>query len=317
MTILIPATVGLTDVELVIPHTATFTGSSAIEFEDGVAIDVHPMVLCAVAAQAARLSRSGERLALVEGASLPSRLREMGLAEHLGVNDHNRQFMPDPTGRFIPVQRVESNVEANRLVTDFVPLLHAEPKTASAVTYVLWELLRNVLEHAGQAGGAYVAADLVDGRVRLGVADAGVGVPQTIRRFHAAPTDREAIALAFQPGISGTTKQFGGNETNGGAGLFFMRSMCAVAGQSLVMASDGSLMRIEEREEIPDNLAEALETATTTWLDLSAPLQGTVVGVNLVLNLSGEYEELFKQIRGIYHARVSARKKQARKARFT
>lgn len=317
MKVVVPPTVRLASVEEVIFSLASVQGDATIEFGDAENIDIHPAAYCALAAQAGRLARLGARMALSEESALPPRVREMGFGEHIGVKDHSRPFLPDATGRHIPVQLIEDNRGAGRLVTDFVPLLHSDPKTASAVSYVLWELLRNVLEHAGPAGGAYVSADLVDGRVRLGVADAGVGVPKTIRRFHSAPTDHEALALAFQPGISGTTSRFGGNETNGGAGLFFMRSMCVAAGQSLVMASGSSLMRIEPREYAPESLTEALSTAATTWIDLPSPFVGTIVGVDLMLVASGEYDDLFKQISGIYQTRVSARRKQARKARFT
>lgn len=319
MTIVVPSVIDLSSAERVIGSLDTNPGEvMSISFDNSAESNIHPSILCAIAATAFSTQAAGGEVELTPNAPVPELVRRMGLTQALGLPDGSLPYLPDATGRYIPVQRVRNNGEISALVTDFVPLLHAEPVTARAVSYVLHELLRNVIEHSGSASGAFVAADLdAGGCVRVGVADSGIGVPRSIRRSHTAHSDRDALGLALQPGVSGTTSRFGGNETNGGAGLFFMRSMCAVSGQSLVLASGGSFVRMESRQTLPLDLSEALESAEMTWLDLANQHSGTVVGVDLHLGPSGGYDELFGQIRGVYHSRVRDRKKAARKARFT
>lgn len=319
MRVRIDSSVDLTSLDEVLANYSHHAAEGIeLEYRAPAQSNAHPALLSALAATAARADTQGAGARLSDGSMLPRQASRMGLGEYFGLSDSGRPYLSDPTGRYIPVHRITTTRQVGDLVTDFVPLLHAERTTASAVSYVLWELLRNVLEHSGSGEGAFVCADLSeDGRVRLGVADAGIGVPRSIRRSHVARTDRDALELAFQPGVSGTTSRFGGNETNGGAGLFFLRSMCAVGGQPLVLASGGGVSRMEGRIDAPNDLSTALDTAISSWVDLPVPVSGTIVGVDLRLDDAGEYDQMFEEIRGIYRARLSGSQRRFRRAIFT
>lgn len=224
----------------------------------------------------------------------------------------------EPAGRFIPLTRVSDNSALNAFVTDLVPLLHASPDEAASVKYVLFELIRNVLEHSGSKQGAYAAAQTTkSGRLLIGVADSGIGVRRSISRSHVVTTDRQAIELAFRPGLTGTTSNFGGNETNGGAGLFFMKSMATLARHNMVMVSGNQLMKLRKqpigkKAVIKGDLADDI----VTWRDLEVPFEGTAVGIDITVDETIAFTELLREIREVYHMNVRKSKKEKRKARF-
>jgi hypothetical protein len=84
-------------------------------------------------------------------------------------------------------------------------------------------MVRNSLEHSNSSVGAFVCAQYYreTQRIAIGIADAGIGVLSSMSRYHKVRTSESALHLALQPGITGTTSRFGGNEFNAGAGLFF------------------------------------------------------------------------------------------------
>ncbi len=96
-----------------------------------------------------------------------------------------------------------------------------------------------------------------------------------------------------------------------------MRSMCAVTGEALVMASGNSMLRLESRLDAPTGLSEALESASLSWNQLSEAVEGTIVGLNLKLDEAESYNALFAQIREVYRTGVRSRQREAKRARFT
>ena len=107
-----------------------------------------------------------------------------------------------------------------------IPLLHAPEEVADPIQYVVSEMVRNVLEHADSPVGAFICAQYYRDleRLSIGIADAGVGIRNSMARSHKVTSSREAILLALQPGVTGVTARIGGNESNAGAGLFFTKS---------------------------------------------------------------------------------------------
>lgn len=315
----VPEQCGLESVEGLLATVRETTVENLVVAVPSRAARVHPMALCVFAAQAARVRAAGGEV-LVEGDIAPgSDLHKMGLREHLFLPDRSDAPASDPTGRYIPLTQVAENKALTSFVTDFVPILHAPPQTALAFSYVLYELIRNVLEHSGSDAGAYVAADIdEDGTVRLGVSDAGIGVPKSIRRAHSARTDEDAVRLAFSPGVSGVSSKYGGNETNGGAGLFFMKSISLLSRRLLVMVTQQTLMRLDVvPPEVPVEITASLDDDAVTWSTLGWSLAGTAVGIDLEVGDGRDYEDLFAEIRSAYHVNVGARAKSQKRARFT
>lgn len=278
---------------------------------------VHPLVICMIAAMCDRCSVVGGVVNIEAGLEDAAQLQKLALFSQIKA-ELEKSGGRDLTGRVIPLTKIVTNKELGSFVTDFVPLLHATPEVAESIKYVLYELIRNVLEHSGSRFGAYAAAEVSEsGTILIGVADSGIGVRKTIQRSHAAADDAQAIGLAFQPGVSGTTRHFGGNETNGGAGLFFMKAMATLARQQMVLVTGNSMMRLEVQSGSSPEVHAALSDDAVTWWESDLAFVGTAVGVNLAMEDSVGFKRLLSEIRDIYRLNVSASRKSARRAKFS
>jgi anti-sigma regulatory factor (Ser/Thr protein kinase) len=284
---------------------------------------LHPMVLCMIAALADDCRLHGGTVE-VEGliANNSTRyLQRMGLFKMMGVETNLPVVEHDPSGRFIPLTRITNNSDLTKFVTDFVPLLHATPGEADSVKYVLFELIRNVLEHAGAGDrGAIAAAQVTkSGRLLIGVADSGIGVRKSLSRSHPVTDHQSAIELAFQPGVTGTTANFGGNETNGGAGLFFMKAMSTLSRHHMVMVTGDRLMKLLTQKAPAGgtpSIKSKLADDRVRWRQLPFEYNGTAVGVDITVKETLAFNELLKEIREVYHVNVRKSKRERNKAMF-
>jgi hypothetical protein len=154
-------------------------------------------------------------------------------------------------------------------------------------------------------------------RIAIGIADAGIGVLQSMRRSHRVATDREALELALQPGITGTTSRIGGNEFNAGAGLFFTKSIATLSRNYFFIYSGESMFRLMKTRKryAPELHSDPKHdphsfVATPRW-------PGTVVGIDLNIERGIEFAELLEQIRKAYFIDVKRKKDYSRKIRFS
>jgi anti-sigma regulatory factor (Ser/Thr protein kinase) len=315
MRVTLPNRAYLNDIERFL-RCVTDDGSADLTFvlPEGL-FSVHPLVVCMIAAmgEAARAHGGEVHLENVKVNSSTRYLERMGLFDVLNVERDIAVHAAEPAGRFVPLKQIRTNDELNSFVLDVGPLLHASPEQTRAVKYVLFEMIRNVLEHSGAEGGAYVAAQVAraSGRLLLGVADAGRGVMASMSFSHQVFDHRHAIELAFRPGVTGTTARFGGNETNGGAGLFFMKAMVLASHHHMVMVTGNEQMKLlSARGKV---LQPRLEEDRVTWVGYPQEFPGTAVGVDLTINEEVGFEALMANIRSAYGFSV----KQAKKAKYT
>jgi anti-sigma regulatory factor (Ser/Thr protein kinase) len=189
-------------------------------------VSVHPFVLALTACAGARVTNSnGSFLGKVESIkSLPYLIR-MGLFDFVPVSSAQVNLPHEGAGRFVVLKQITSGAELHKVVTELVPLLHTTKEFADPIRYVVSEMGRNAIEHSRSPVGAIFCAQFfpTSGRVSIGIADAGIGILSAMKANHQVNTDRQAIVLALQPGITGVTSRPGGNETNAGAGLFFYK----------------------------------------------------------------------------------------------
>jgi anti-sigma regulatory factor (Ser/Thr protein kinase) len=246
--------------------------------------------------------------------------QRMGLFTFLGVNSEIEIKEHEPSGRFIPLTQIKNSSDLSRFIEDMIPLLHLDQKNAQSIKYIISELVRNVLEHSGSKKGAIVSAQYYakSNTIRIGIVDSGVGISKTIRKSHDAPTELDAIVLALTPGITGTTSREGGTDYNAGAGLFFNKSIAKINRDFFVIYSGDTLyklLRVKEKEEVtlysnPLQDKHTKETNLPYW-------SGTVVGIDIELNETGEFTYLLDIIRNIYTTSVRDRKKlKYRKPKF-
>lgn len=286
-------------------------------------ISVHPVVLSMVAALGLEVrARSSDTNIEFKELTATSKhyLERMGLFKFLGILSGMTINEHESSGRFIPLTQIKKSDELASFIRDMIPLLHVEPRQSQSIKYIISELVRNVIEHSRSEYGAIVSAQyyVKSNTIRIGIADTGVGIKQTINKSHIAPTHLDAIRLALTPGVTGTTRKEGGTEFNAGAGLFFIKSIAKVNRDFFMIYSGNTmykLLKSTHKKTIP-LYADPLSDKHTIKDDL--PMwQGTIVGIDINLDDTEEFSVLLDLIRDTYGKSVRERKKaRYRKPRF-
>lgn len=240
-------------------------------------------------------------------------LIRMKLFDFLGVPAPREITEHESAGRFIPITQIRNSDELHDFITEMIPLLHAGPAESDPIKYVMSELVRNVLEHSDSARGAFISAQYFkrSNRIAIGVADSGQGILGHMRRHHGVSTHRDALLLALQPGITGTTSRFGGTETNAGAGLFFTRNIAKASGNYFAIYSGDTLYRLQKWTGRTLGLvlyADATEDRHSIYTDLPR-WQGTAIGIDIAMKQTQSFTALLGFIRDVYSKKVRNNKR--------
>jgi hypothetical protein len=125
-----------------------------------------------------------------------------------------------------------------------------------------------------------------------------------MRQHHGVSTHRDALLLALQPGVTGTTSRFGGTETNAGAGLFFTRNIAKASRNSFAIYSGDTLYRLKRWKGGRLLLnADATRDPHSIYGDL--PLwQGTAIGIDIAMEQTQSFTALLGLIRDVYSEKV-------------
>jgi anti-sigma regulatory factor (Ser/Thr protein kinase) len=285
-------------------------------------VSVHPMVIAMVATLGKNISPEKLTFKAFEARS-KHYFERIGLFKFLGINSGISITKHDPSGRFIPLTRINNSTQQSKFITEMIPLLHLvdNPKQAQPIQYIVGELVRNVIEHSQAKDGAIVCAQYYkkSNTIRIGIVDGGVGIKKTITQSHAATDDFEAIRLALMPGITGTTKKEGGTAENAGAGLFFIKSIAHVNRDFFLVYSGKAMYKLLKRspeKEIalqsdPLNDRHSKEKTLPYW-------NGTAVGIDIALDNTKEFSILLDLIRKTYSTSIRERRREKyRKPKFT
>lgn len=272
-------------------------------------ISIHPVVLSMVAALGLVADPSHIACEKLEAKS-KHYVERMGLFKFLKMSSGITITEHESTGRFIPLTQIQDSSHLTRFITDMIPLLHLQPKQAEPIKYIVSELVRNVLEHSGSPHGALVSAQYFKktNTIRIGIADTGVGITSTINRSYDAATDLEAIQLALTPGITGTTKREGGTEQNAGAGLFFIKSIATVNRDFFMIYSGSAMYKLLKSSKKHISLYADPFLDKHSQRDDLPYWQGTVVGIDISLDITQEFSLLLNLIRDTYGKAVRERK---------
>lgn len=284
-------------------------------------IHVHPFSLALAACIGASASENNVQItgSIPNVSSLPYLVR-MKLFDFLKTAPPRIVQSHEAAGRFVPLTQIKTSEDLTGAISDLIPLLHAAPSVADPIRYVISELGRNVLEHSNSPVGGFVCAQYFRDkkRIAIGMADAGIGIASAIRRSHDFTSEADAIRLALTPGISGATPRIGGNETNAGAGLFFIRSIAKVSGNFFVIYSGSTQYKLLRRQE---NLKVLYSNPLMEGHRIVNELprwQGTAIGIDITVDDTLEFAALLETIRQSYSIGVKARKKDYfKKVRFT
>lgn len=281
-------------------------------------MSIHPMVLSMIASLGMGINPKNIKCEHLEAKS-KHYLERMGLFNFLGIKSGIQITEHEASGRFVPLTQIKTSEELTEFITEVTPLLHLKPLHAEPLRYVLSELIRNVLEHSLSNQGAIVSAQYYSksNTIRVGIADTGVGIWETINQSHNPKNDLDAIRLALIPGITGTTMKEGGTEYNAGAGLFFIKSMATVNKDFFVIYSGKAMYKLLKRRGKKITLHADPFKDRYAKRDNLPSWKGTVVAIDLTLDTTQEFSLLLKLINKTYNEAISERKKaKYKKPRF-
>src|SRR3989344_5809037 len=276
---------------------------------------VHPMVLSMVASLALKLKKDNITCQKITARS-GHYLKRMGLFDFLGTKSGMDISTHDSSGRFIPLTQITSSDGLTRFLTEMIPMLHLAPKQVEPIRYIVSELARNVLEHAETKDGAVICAQyyLSSNKIRIGIADTGIGIRKSLSRAHATNSDIDAIRLSLIPGVTGTTIREGGTALNAGAGLFFIKSIAYTNRDFFVIYSGTGMYKLLKR-----NLKEKFVLHANPTIDRHSEQKdlprwsGTVIGIDISLDSTEEFTALLDLIRNTYSRAIRERKEQRHK----
>jgi anti-sigma regulatory factor (Ser/Thr protein kinase) len=278
-------------------------------------ISVHPAVLSMTACLAASVRNNGGTVkGKPETHSALRYLIRMGLFEFLGIDPGDTIQSHEAAGRFIALRQIRTSPELSAAITDLVPLLHGQPQQQDSIRYVLSELTRNALEHSGSPVGAFLCAQYYKktNRVSIGIADAGIGIRQSITRSHQAHTTRDAVALALQPGITGTTSRLGGTERNAGAGLFYVKSIASLSRNYFVLYSEDTMFKLLKSPKSKSVVLHANpQRDKHLFLGGLPPWRGTVVGIDINMAAGQQLANFLDAIGEAYAGETTNRRRKA------
>lgn len=279
-------------------------------------VSVHPVVCALIAALATKVG--------VENVQVDPNIYQARSAHYLhtiGLGNYGFPPLPqnrkDSTGRYIPVRQIRTAKEQSAFVADAVPLLHLEPRYAEPIQYMLGEMIRNVIEHAYSKHGAFVVAQYTAKQniIRVGIADTGIGIRQSLSQFHNIKDDQHALYHALTPGITGTTNKEGGTSENAGAGLFITKSIAALQGDSFILSSGSALYKLLKQKNKPKIHADPRRDHHTLTHNIPH-YQGTIIGFDMKLDETPLFSDIMSSVRDIYVSAIEERKQQRREPKF-
>lgn len=200
-------------------------------------------IACLAAIGAKRLLMKQERAALV----LPSNTACAAHCARLGLHQwFNVSGVPETDARPTNVAARQLNDKPGNFSNEVMQLLVSEMGLAVGVLPDLEnhldEVVLNAVTHSKSPIGCIVVGQGFPGKGCVEVAIVDLG--QTIRghlignpTFTHIQSDRQAIELATQEGVTGTVGRNRWNETNSGIGLFELRRHCEAGHGVLTVAS--------------------------------------------------------------------------------
>ncbi|MCR5628137.1 hypothetical protein [Eubacterium sp.] len=162
------------------------------------------------------------------------------------------------------------------------------------LAYTIRELIRNIPEHSKSDTIWYCAQywgnyDLVE----LAIMDEGIGIKESLKENinykDEINTDKDAILLALEPGVSGKNidnrDSFSQGEwENSGYGLYIISEMCAELGANFIIASGDSA--IEVRKKNGKIIRETKQTK----------IHGTAIQIRIKPSESEDYDKIRNRI---------------------
>lgn len=172
----------------------------------------------------------------------------------LSVDDLKKEALD----KMIPVGEVIEK-KCNKLSQILLQIHNEDDSTIFSLTYILREIMRNVVEHSKSETLSYCAQYWpTQDRAEIAIMDKGVGICNTLRRNpHLKITDDfNALTLSLMPGISGKSykgiKLPKGEWTNTGYGLYMVSRICRNYGNFFIGSCNAGIYLGNKNKEKND-----------------------------------------------------------------
>ena len=282
-------------------------------------VSTNPAQIALTAALALKVGRENARVV----GPVPTSARyldRMGLFDFVKTPSPFQDYRHrESSGRFVPITVVRDAVDQSKFVTEMVPLFHLDEQNAQILSYIVGELVRNTLEHSRSQDGAVVVAQYYQksNRIAFAICDTGIGLWRSLQIWHPR-TDKEALALALTPGVSGTTRRIGGTAENAGAGLFFIKSIAKISrGYFVIMSGNSEYTLLKTRPDVRNRLYADPFRDHHAFSDKVSRFEGTLVAVDIRLDKTMEFTKLLGEIREVFEVAIIRRKRESvRKPNF-
>lgn len=205
--------------------------------------------------------------------------------------------------RTVKLTRVHRDAPTEPVARQISSLIVTGPNrtdTERTLYYVLNELLRNVVQHSQDPLGGIVGAQINRGGrnaarpfIQVAVADAGIGIFESLRSRHAKLTDpRESLDKALWPHFSSAFDEGEtGSANNAGMGLFFIAELTKLVGGRLVVASKGATLVLQGDENFSDPHGKL------SFLESGLGFPGTLVAFEMPADEEQHYDAMIETIR--------------------
>lgn len=194
---------------------------------------------------------------------------------HLIAPDDYEKATRGEFGRQFPANQYSTHEEQDSQLNELLECLLAvipnfNRSAFAAVEWALNEITDNVLNHSqSEVGGLLQLSvfDLRTSRVEFTVADAGVGVPTTLRTSRPnLQTDADALMQSVRSGVTRNAEAFQGN------GLYGSLEICRVGGGRFSLNSGyAALFSVDRSLESRNELIDYKGTTIDAVVDFSEP----------------------------------------------
>ena len=232
---------------------------------------IHPAAALALCPYSCKLRNNNIDIELI----LPKNKSRQKLFENCNwayFIDPKNHSIKNKKGKQIPATQYKSPKEQDDIVKSIVEKIlisidKLDRKDFGAFEWALNEITDNVLTHSSSVVGGFVQVSILnDTKILLAVADAGLGIPDTIKYAYPNKTDIEAIELAISEGVTRDSRLGQGN------GLYGSHKICSASnGLFWIVSNHGQLSWEGEKSIFKNNTIPYEGTLIVAEIDFSNP----------------------------------------------
>lgn len=286
ITIHLPPTAALDSVRRLLAYLAAgdAPGVDEIRLDMAGVRYYEPTAIAVCLAKVARWRDVGKHVTVENhlSAQALSFLSRVDFFKELGIEVPDTRLRHDPSGRFVPVQRIRFTTDCDKLAREISSCVmpgdsHTAEQLRYLIQYAVGEVVKNCQQHSGATG--FLAAQFypANGLVQIGMADAGMGILESYRcngapGYREGMTDRDMIEESLKPRSSSKTHRphpspYGGT-VNQGIGLSMCRQLTVEAAGDFLLCSGAGFIA-----------HDAVAFGTARPVTLQAGFQGVVCGL--------------------------------------